>query len=120
MREASRPYLLGVIIQSMKRIGFLLIFLGAILTIFQPVHAQNNKQSDEPLAIVMTADGPIMPPMLEYIKRGIERARRENAEVLIIQLNTPGGSVDTMLEIIKEIRASNTPVVVYVAPRNAI
>ena len=100
----------------MKRIGFLLIFLGAILTLFQPASAQ----SDEPLAIVMTADGPIMPPMLEYIKRGVERAARENAEVLIIQLNTPGGSVDTMLEIIKEIRASEIPVVVYVAPRNAI
>ena len=100
----------------MKRIGFLLIFLGAILTLFQPASAQ----SDEPLAIVMTADGPIMPPMLEYIKRGVERAARENAEVLIIQLNTPGGSVDTMLEIIKEIRASEVPVVVYVAPRNAI
>ena len=77
-------------------------------------------QSDQPLAIVMTADGPIMPPMLEYIKRGIETARRQNAEVLIIQLNTPGGSVETMLEIIREIRASETPVVVYVAPRNAI
>lgn len=116
MRRASRPYLLRVIIHSMKRIGLLLIFLGSILTIFQPARAQ----SDEPLAIVMTADGPIMPPMLEYIKRGIESASRQNAEVLIIQLNTPGGSVDTMLEIIKEIRASDVPVVVYVAPRNAI
>jgi len=83
---------------------------------FQPVKAQ----SDEPLAIVMTADGPIMPPMLEYIKRGIESADRQNAEVLIIQLNTPGGSIETMLEIISEIRASNVPVVVYVSPRNAI
>lgn len=68
----------------------------------------------------MTADGPIMPPMLEYIKRGIEVADRGNAEVLVIQLNTPGGSVDTMLEVIREIRASSVPVVVYVAPRNAI
>src|SRR5687767_15783058 len=100
----------------MKRIGLLFIFLGSILTIFQPARAQ----TDEPLAIVMTADGPIMPPMLEYIKRGIETARRQEAEVLIIQLNTPGGSVDTMLEIIKEIRASGVPVVVYVDPRNAI
>jgi len=116
MREASRPYLLGVIIHSMKRLGLLLIFLGSLLAIFQPAQAQ----SDGPLAIVMTADGPIMPPLLEYIKRGIETARRQNAEVLIIQLNTPGGSVDTMLEIIKEIRASETPVVIYVAPRNAI
>lgn len=100
----------------MKRLGFLLIFLAAMLTAFQPAHAQN----DAPLAIVMTADGPIMPPMYEYIKRGIQIADRRGAEVLVIQLNTPGGSIDTMLEIIREIRASNVPVVVYVAPKNAI
>ncbi len=100
----------------MKRIGFLLILLSALGSMFQPARAQ----SDQPLVLVMTADGPIMPPMLEYIKRGIETAKRENAEVLIIQLNTPGGSVDTMLEIITEIRASEVPVVVYVAPRNAL
>lgn len=100
----------------MKRIGLLLIVLGALMNVFQPACAQ----SDEPLALVMTADGPIMPPMYEYIKRGVETAERRNAEVLIIQLNTPGGSILTMLEIIKEIRSSDVPVVVYVAPRNAI
>src|SRR5512134_1666603 len=100
----------------MKRIGLLLIFLASLLMAFQPVRAQSN----DPLAIVMTADGPIMPPMLEYIKRGVEIADRRAAEVLIIQLNTPGGSLDTMIEIIHEIRASNVPVVVYVAPKNAI
>jgi membrane-bound serine protease (ClpP class) len=100
----------------MKRIGLLLIFLASLLMAFQPVRAQ----SDEPLALVMTADGPIMPPMLEYIKRGIEGADRRGAEVLVIQLNTPGGSIDTMLEIIREIRASDVPVVVYVAPKNAM
>ena len=101
---------------SMKRMGFLLLFLGSLLMAFQPARAQ----SDEPLAIVMTADGPIMPAMLEYVKRGVETANQRNAEVLIIQLNTPGGSIETMLEIIKEIRASSVPVVIYVAPRNAI
>jgi membrane-bound serine protease (ClpP class) len=100
----------------MNRIGFLFIFLAALLIAFQPARAQ----SGEPLAIVMTADGPIVPPMLEYVKRGIEVANRRNAEVLVIQLNTPGGSIETMLEIIREIRASNVPVVVYVAPKNAI
>jgi membrane-bound serine protease (ClpP class) len=93
-----------------------LILLASLSLVFQPAMAQN----DEPLALVMTADGPIMPPMLEYIKRGIETADRRNAEVIIIQLNTPGGNLDTMLDIITEIRASNVPVVVYVAPRNAI
>jgi membrane-bound serine protease (ClpP class) len=100
----------------MKRVGFLFIFLAALLLAFQPVHAQ----SDAPLALVMTADGPIMPPMLEYIKRGIEVADQRNAEVLVIQLNTPGGSIDTMLKIIDNIRASDIPVVVYVSPKGAI
>ena len=109
-------YILGVIIYFMKRIGLLLIFFASLLMAFQPARAQ----SDEPLALVMTADGPIMPPMLEYIKRGIEVADRRGAEVLVIQLNTPGGSIDTMLEIIREIRASDVPVVVYVAPKNAM
>ena len=99
-----------------RTFGLFLILFAAFSLVFQTVHAQN----DRPLALVMTADGPIMPPMLEYIQRGIETADRRNAEVLIIQLNTPGGSLETMLEIITEIRASDVPVVVYVAPRNAI
>jgi membrane-bound serine protease (ClpP class) len=103
--------------KTLRRIfGLLLILLASLSLVFQPVRAQ----TDEPLVIVMTADGPIMPPMLEYIKRGIEVANRRNAEVLIIQLNTPGGNLDTMIETITAIRASDVPVVVYVAPRNAI
>ena len=101
----------------MKYIRFLFIVTLLSTAIFASVA---RAQSDEPQAVIMTADGPIMPPMLEYIKRGIEVADRRNAEVLVIQLNTPGGSIETMLEVIREIRASNVPVVVYVAPKNAI
>lgn len=108
--------ILRVIIQSMRRIGFFFILLAASLALFQTGHAQ----TDQPLALVMTADGPIMPPMLEYIKRGIQTAEQRDAEVLIIQLNTPGGDLLTTLDIIAAIRSSRVPVVVYVAPRNAI
>ena len=63
----------------MKYIRFIFIVTILSTAIFaSAAHAQ----SDEPLAIVMTADGPIMPPMLEYIKRGIETADQRNAEVL--------------------------------------
>lgn len=99
----------------MKIIRITVLILIA-LALFQPAFAQG----DEPLAIVMTADGPIMPPMLEYFKRGIETAEQSNAEVLVIQLNTPGGSVETMLEMIQAMRASEVPVVVYVSPNDAI
>jgi membrane-bound serine protease (ClpP class) len=100
----------------MKLIRITLLTLMIALAVFQFVHAQSN----EPLAIIMTAEGPIMPPMYEYIKRGLEVADQRNAEVVILQLNTPGGSVDTMLDIIQVMRASTVPVVVYVSPNDAI
>jgi len=67
----------------------------------------------------MTADGTIMPPMLEYFKRGIKTAEQRNAEVLVIQLNTPGGSVSVMSEMITAIGNSTVPVVIYVSPKDA-
>jgi len=98
-----------------RTFGLFLILFAAFSFVFQAAHAQ----SDRPIAIVMTADGPIMPPMLEYIQRGIETADRRNAEVLIIQLKTPGGDLLTTLEIIAVMRASDIPIVVYVAPKNS-
>jgi membrane-bound serine protease (ClpP class) len=97
---------------------FLRVLLFTLITF--AFFSQTQAQTNNPVAVVLTADGPIMPPMLEYIKRGIERAERVDAEVLIIELNTPGGAVDTTLEIISVMRASEVPVVVYVSPRNAI
>ena len=104
-------------LKIIRRTFILLLILFASFSLaIQTVRAQSNA----PLALVMTADGPIMPPMLEYIKRGVDAAEQREAEVQVIQLNTPGGSIETMLEIIRVIRASNVPVVVYVAPKNAI
>jgi membrane-bound serine protease (ClpP class) len=102
----------------MKKIRVLFLFL--LLLIAGRLASPTYAQSDKPLAIVMTADGPITPPMLEYFKRGIETANQRNAEVLIIELNTPGGSIDTMLEMIQLMKDSDVPIVVYVAPREAI
>ncbi len=98
----------------MKHIRIFLLAL-TVLAFFSSVHAQSN----EPLAIIMTVDGPIMPPMYEYIKRGLEVADQRNAEVVILQLNTPGGSVATMFEIVESIGKSRVPVVIYVSPNDS-
>ena len=103
--------------KRIRRIFPLSLVLFAVFSLaFQTARAQDGT----PLVLVMNADGPIMPPMLEYIKRGIKVAEQRNAEVLVIQLNTPGGAILTTLDIIREIRASHVPVVIYVSPRNAI
>ncbi len=60
-----------------------------------------------------------MPAMREYIQRGLQDAEQRGAEVVILQLNTPGGAVSAMKDIVEMLAASPVPVVVYVAPRRA-
>lgn len=70
--------------------------------------------------LVLTWDGPLTPPLLTYLERGLNRARDENAALIVLQLNTPGGQVDLMEKVVGLIRNSATPIVVYVAPRGAM
>ncbi len=61
-------------------------------------------------------DAPITPVVAEYIIKSIDRAAKANVEALIIQLNTPGGLVDSTQQIVMKMMASDVPTVVYVAP----
>lgn len=79
-----------------------------------------NAQGDAPLVLVLTARGPLTPAMAEYLARGIQMAERRQAEVLVLQLDTPGGSVELANRMTQDIRASQVPVVVYVTPSGAI
>jgi membrane-bound serine protease (ClpP class) len=65
---------------------------------------------------VATYDGIINPVAAEFISAGIAEAVRDKAEALVIKLDTPGGLDTSMRMIIKEINASEVPIVVYVAP----
>lgn len=93
-----------------------LLLAGLLLSLAQPVQAQ----SSTPMIVVLTADGPVTPAMAQYLRRGIKIAERQGAEALIFQLNTPGGSVDTMNQMEQDILASPVPVIVFVAPRGAM
>jgi membrane-bound serine protease (ClpP class) len=64
-------------------------------------------------------DGTIGPATASYISRSIDEARSEGAQCLIIQLNTPGGLLDSTRVIVQKLLGSSIPVVVYVAPTGA-
>ncbi len=66
--------------------------------------------------LLVEAEGPIGPVVAEHLVRAMHRATREGAVCLIVQMDTPGGLDASMRTIIKEMLASETPVVVYVAP----
>ncbi len=66
---------------------------------------------------VLTVEGAITPIVSSYVARGIEAAESDGAEALIIELNTPGGSVQVTEEIVQGMQAASVPIVVYVHPR---
>ena len=69
--------------------------------------------------IKITVDAPIHPITSEYIQKSLEKADRENASLIIISLNTPGGLDTSMREIIEKILSTETPVVAFVSPSGA-
>lgn len=76
-------------------------------------------RDEGPRVDVLTFKGPVTPILVSYIERGITQAERDDAVALILQLDTPGGSVELTGEITRRMRNANVPIVVYVTPVGA-
>jgi membrane-bound serine protease (ClpP class) len=70
--------------------------------------------SAEVLKIVV--DDSIHPITDEYIGRAIAEAERNKDQALLIEINTPGGLLESTRDIIEKILASPVPVIIYVTP----
>ena len=81
------------------------------------VSAGNGATARE--ALVIPIDGAIGTATAELVIGGIEQAREQDAALLILRMDTPGGLDQAMRAIIKAILASEVPVVGYVAPSGA-
>jgi len=68
---------------------------------------------------IIELEGPINPGAAAFLIRGLEDAEKRGVELIIIQLDTPGGLVPSMRTMVKGIMNSPVPVVVYVAPKGA-
>lgn len=64
-------------------------------------------------------DGPIGPATAGYLTRAVDRAAADGAQCLVIQLDTPGGLLDSTKVIVQKMLASPVPTVVHVAPAGA-
>ena len=64
----------------------------------------------------ITIAGVINPVAREFILESIEQAENDGAELLIIEMDTPGGLMDSMHDIVKRILGAEVPVAVYVSP----
>jgi len=68
---------------------------------------------------LIVVDGGINPATVDFIQESIADASREGAQVLIIELDTPGGLLESAKLIVKDLLGAPLPVVVYVAPSGA-
>ena len=73
----------------------------------------------EGTAILLNLEGAIGVATAEYIIDGIEEAEDRGAELVIIRMDTPGGLVSPMRDIVKAILGSDVPVATYVSPDGA-
>jgi membrane-bound serine protease (ClpP class) len=68
---------------------------------------------------VLRIDDAITPAMSDYITKGIDTAAAAGAELIVIEMDTPGGLVTSMQDIIQSILASPVPVATFVYPQGA-
>jgi membrane-bound serine protease (ClpP class) len=73
-------------------------------------------QGDSGEVIVLTVEGPVTPAMGEYLERGLRAAQEEGAALLILRLDTPGGSVKVMGQLVRQLSNATVPTLVYVWP----
>lgn len=69
--------------------------------------------------VVLEVDGAISPASADYLHRGLALAQRQQAQLLVLQIDTPGGLDTSMRAMIKDIVASPVPVATFVAPGGA-
>ncbi|CAJ0883575.1 hypothetical protein R20233_02888 [Ralstonia sp. LMG 32965] len=69
--------------------------------------------------VVLPVTGAIGPASAAYVIRGLQQAREQGAQLVVLQMDTPGGLDASMRQIIQAILASPVPVAGYVAPGGA-
>ena len=76
--------------------------------------ASTQSRGASPQVVVLHLDDTIQPVSEQYLERGLTQAAQNHSDALLIDLNTPGGLLDTTRSMVSKILASSVPVIVYV------
>lgn len=87
------------------------LFVGLAFLLAAPTRAATPGS-----VVILPTTGVVDQVMAGYLSDGIARAHRDGAEAVVVQLDTPGGSLDSTREIVKTLLEAPLPVAVWVAP----
>lgn len=106
------PRVLRLFLVVFSGVSVLLGGLGSYMALAQ-------EGGEEPTGVVIEVDGIINGIKHRYISRAIDEAAGQGATLLVVELDTPGGLVDSTRDIVELLLESPVPVAVYVSPRGA-
>ncbi len=105
---------------QLHKVLFLLIWqLCLLLGGHSAVFAQSSSPTGQDAVHLLEIRGVINPPVANYLQRALAEAAAQNARLVVIQLDTPGGLESSTREMTQAILASPVPVAVYVTPSGA-
>ena len=96
------------------RLCWLISFLVALFAA-----VAQTRDATAPHVDLISIDGTINPAVDDFIRESIGRAKAGGAKALIIQMDTPGGLLNSTRTIVKEMLGADVPIMVYVAPSGA-
>lgn len=109
--------------RSKKFILVSILFLaGTVLALQESSQVDslaNNEAGEQPSVSVIRVEGAIGPTVTQYITRSIRESIENGDEALIIELDTPGGLLDSTQDIVQEMLGTDHPTVIYVSPSGA-
>ena len=93
-----------------------LIGMGVVVAIFDPA---NEASAQTRTVLQLRIEDTINPVKSRVIARAVAAAVEEEAQLLVIELDTPGGLYGSTREIVETLLESEAPVAVFVSPRGA-
>jgi membrane-bound serine protease (ClpP class) len=97
----------------MKVLRAVAVILAVVLSGFW---ARAGQATQDPEVVVIHLDDTIQPISADFLARGLHIAASDHADAVLIELNTPGGLLDSMREMVGAIISSPVPVITYVYP----
>ncbi len=103
-------------------ISFFIAFFGIQFVYAQSIQTVGQESENKDIYKIQSFthinwNGPITPATIEHIRSGITKVNQSGA--LIIELNTPGGLVSSMKDILQIIGEANAPIIVWIYPVGA-
>jgi membrane-bound serine protease (ClpP class) len=68
------------------------------------------------VVVKLTIHDTIQPITADYLQRGLQEAARQNAQLVIVSMGTPGGLLDSTRVMVQAIENSRVPVVIFISP----